>query len=171
MRDRYRLNRTRCAPLVVAALLALGACGSPDPGSAGPNLTAPTGPPSPSGSASSTPAPATPSPSGAGAATAFCAELKANGATGASFGAIPVFYRKKQLLEDVDEKLSAMGDATPPPEIAKPWALQQKELREIRAAAKKLPDGGTLSDPRYGSDALLEKAQDTLTDYWFAHCG
>jgi hypothetical protein len=58
-----------------------------------------------------------------------------------------------------------------PGRIGKPWALQKKELRQIRAAAKKLPDGGMVSDPRFGPDAKLDKAQDTLTRYWFAHCG
>lgn len=158
---------------MVASLLVLGACGAPDPAPSGSTPSGSTGPASPA-AASSAPAPSTPSPSRSPAPAApasFCAELKATGATGASFGAIPVFYRKKQLLADVHDKLSAMGDATPPAEIAKPWALQKKELREIQAAAKKLRDGGMLSDPRFGPDAELDKAQDTLTDYWFAHCG
>ena len=179
MGDGSRSSRSRCATLAVGALLALTACGSPGqsaPASSG-SAPSPSGPPSstptPTTQTPTTPSPTAPSPSasaGPGDPVTFCTELKANGATGASFGAIPTFYRKKQLLADVGEKLTAMGDATPPREIAKPWALQKKTLRQIQAAAKKLPDGGMLSDPRYGPDATLDRAQDTLTDYWFAHC-
>lgn len=63
-----------------------------------------------------------------------------------------------------------MGNATPPEQIADEWNLQKSTLKKADAAAKKLPAGGTLSDPRPFYFDKLTKAQQTLTHYWFDTC-
>lgn len=166
-----RSARDRCPSFaVLAVVLVLGACGPS--GSSTPASPAPT---------SSVPSPAV-APSSAGPATApdpgaaFCLEVQANGATGASFGPVVLSYRKQQLLDDVRDKLDAMGQVRPPAEIAEAWALQKRTLLRIEAAAARLSDGQALGDASAPTDVrdlhggTIDRAQETLTDYYFAHC-
>jgi hypothetical protein len=103
-----------------------------------------------------------------GSVHAYCSAVEAHGGSGATFGRIPTFYRKAQLLADVEDKLVAMGDTTPPAEIAEPWARQRNALLQVQAAANQLPEGQSLrASPE---PAELVEAQDSLTKYWFAHC-
>ena len=160
------------AATALASLLALGACGTSEPVTVASPASAPasepgSAPPStPGGSASGTPTEP---------AAAFCAEIRAQGANGASFGPIPTFYRKKPLLSDVRDKLEAMGTVAPPSEVAKPWALQKRTLLRVEKAAGRLSSDQTLADLpdvdlRSFHGGAIDKAQDTLTDYYFAHC-
>lgn len=176
MRRAARTALTVCAlGPGLAAVLALGACGTAGPAgttTAGPSATsAPAPAPGSTGSGPGASSPGTP----ADAALTFCREVRANGGTGASFGPIPTFYRKKPLLADVRDKLAAMGTLTPPAEIGKPWALQKRTLRRVEAAAGKLKSDQALGelpevDPKDFHGGAIDEAQDTLTDYYFAHC-
>ena len=105
---------------------------------------------------------------GQGSAHTFCSQVEANGGSGASFGPIPTFYRRTQLLADVDDKLHTMGDIVPPTEIAEPWARQKSALLDVKAAAEQLYNGESLRGVPPHPE--LDQAQDTLTKYWFAHC-
>lgn len=173
---RVARRTTALAAAVTSCVLGLGACGGQTPaGPAAPSTVAPTSAASPAAPASSAPAGST----GSGQSdpvVAFCRDFRANGGTGASFGGVPLFYRKEPLLKDLRERLDAMGDLRPPSEIAKPWALQEKTLLRIRSAAEQLRndqtlyDDPTLPDPRTFHGGDIDEAQDTLTDYYFAHC-
>ncbi len=80
----------------------------------------------------------------------FCAELKSNGATGASFGPLEIYLPKADLIERSESALAVMGDATPPDEIAADWKVRKDYLTEFNTAAEKLPEGGKFSDPCCG---------------------
>lgn len=100
----------------------------------------------------------------------FCDGLKANGATGASFGPPQIFLPKADLIEETGRGLAVMGDLTPPDEIAAEWKVRKDYLAKLKAAADKLPDGGTLNDPALAPDDATNAASGKLTDYWFASC-
>ncbi|MDX6232104.1 MAG: hypothetical protein QOH68_1079 [Nocardioidaceae bacterium] len=100
----------------------------------------------------------------------FCAELKSNGATGASFGPAEIYLPKDKLVKQVDGALAVMGDATPPDALAGDWKVRKDYLTGLKAAADKLPDGGTLHDPAAAGDETTIAASKKITDYWFATC-
>jgi hypothetical protein len=105
-----------------------------------------------------------------GAGGDFCDDLKANGATGASFGPPQIFLPKEDLVDEVSRGLAVMGDLAPPDEIAADWTLRKDYLAKLKAAADKLPDGGTLNDPAMAPDDATNDASSKITDYWFATC-
>ena len=99
----------------------------------------------------------------------FCADLKSNGATGASFGPMAIYLPKADLIESADSALAVMGDATPPQELAADWKVRKDYLTAFKATAEKLPDGGKLSASVPGGDAATA-ASKKITDYWFDTC-
>jgi hypothetical protein len=100
----------------------------------------------------------------------FCADLKSNRATGASFGPMEIWQPKADLIEQADSGLAAMGDATPPQEIAAEWEVRKDYLTDFKAAAEKLPDGGKFSGGSVAGDESTTAASKKITDYWFDTC-
>lgn len=100
----------------------------------------------------------------------FCAGLKSNGASGASFGPPEIYLPKADLVERVGGALVVMGDLTPPEEIATDWKVRKDYLTDVKTAADKLPDGGTLNDPALAGDETTNAASKAITDYWFDTC-
>jgi hypothetical protein len=101
----------------------------------------------------------------------FCAQTKANGVTGASFGELQAWLPKQKLLPDVDEAVDAMANVTPPDEIAAAWKKRKQFLTRMKAALAKLPADGTLmSHPELVSNPSVSKASKAITDYWFEEC-
>jgi len=165
-----RLHRLTIAAAAIS-MLTLGGCAGGNDAQPPTRSAAPDSQPRASGGPTTPPA-ATTHPASApsqNSAQAFCAELKANGATGASFGPIPFFYPQDLLLKDLRTKLADMGDAVPPKEIADDWRRQKTQVKKVEKAAKRMRPGQNLDPGLAGSDKV-KQAQHNLTDYWFDHC-
>jgi len=100
----------------------------------------------------------------------FCAEFEAAGGTGASFGSVPLYTPKEDLVAGLEDAVTVLA-VTPPDEVATEWNALKAFYEKALADANKLDDGQTLGDP-----ALLEESGeltdevDTLTDYFFDTC-
>ncbi|MEO8261677.1 MAG: hypothetical protein ABI566_03830 [Pseudolysinimonas sp.] len=141
-RIRVRLSAAASA-LAFAALLA--ACSSPAPsGGADP------------GTGGDAPA----------AAGDFCAEFEANGGTGATIGPLQTWLVKEDLLPDVQGRVDAMGDITPPADIATEWDIMKTYYVDLLAAVEALPAGGHLS----GEGIKAPEEYQVVTDYFFETC-
>jgi len=100
----------------------------------------------------------------------FCAELDAIGATGASFGTVPLYLEKESLAATLADQLEVLA-VTPPEEIAEAWAGKKDYYERMLAAVEALPAGGTLSDPAIsGESAEHDGETDQITDYYFDNC-
>jgi len=124
-------------------------------------------------------APETPSAGEAGAPPAhaeqsadddFCGELDAIGATGASFGTVPLYLEKESLATTLNDELEVLA-VTPPDEIAEAWASKKDYYERMLTAVEALPSGGTLSDPAIsGESAAHDGETKQITDYYFDNC-
>jgi hypothetical protein len=100
----------------------------------------------------------------------FCSDLDAIGATGASFGTVPLYLEKESLAATLDDELEVLA-VTPPEEIAEAWSSKKDYYERMRAAVEALPAGGTLSDPAIsGESAEHDVETEQITDYYFDNC-
>jgi hypothetical protein len=88
----------------------------------------------------------------------MCSTFDEAGGTGATIGPVQMWVPKEDLLPAVSEKLDALGDSTPPAEIAEEWDSVKGHYESIQEEAEALPAGGTLM----GSELLQEAT--TMTD-------
>ncbi|GAA3871499.1 hypothetical protein GCM10022381_13240 [Leifsonia kafniensis] len=89
---------------------------------------------------------------------AMCSTFEEAGGTAATIGLVQIWVPKEDLLPAVSDKLDALGDSTPPAEVADEWNAVKGHYERIRDEAEALPAGGTLM----GSDLLQEST--TMTD-------
>ena len=107
--------------------------------------------------------PATTSTS-AGPADTFCDDLDAAGATGASFGPIPVY--DTGAIEDIVTQDAKLADVTPPEAIAADWATRKAFVADIDAWV--VAGGPATGGPPDSTDS--DAASQKITDYWFDTC-
>lgn len=103
---------------------------------------------------------------GGGAETAaMCSTFEQAGGTLATIGPVSMWVPKEDLLASVTAKLDAMGDSTPPADIADSWDAVKTHYESILEEAEALPAGGTLT----GSELLQEAT--TMTEHTTAVAG
>lgn len=101
----------------------------------------------------------------------FCTEFEENGGDGSTVGVVLTFASKEDILADVQPRLDAMGDLTPPDEIATEWTTMKEYYGELAAAAEALPDGAAFNtSPEYQALAEAPDEYEAVVDYYFATC-
>ena len=153
-----RISTLRVVLVTATSAFVLAGCGSDD--------TTSSAAPSSSGSSSSAAEEAEPVVEGD-----TCEQLRAAGATGASFGPVQAALPKDDLIEVIEGKLTPLQQSDPAADVADAWATAQSYLEQYLAAAQAAPAGGTVTDAAlFNPGQEVSDAQDALTDWWFATC-
>ncbi|PWW22899.1 hypothetical protein JD79_02062 [Geodermatophilus normandii] len=156
-----RISTLRPLLVTAATALVLAGCGSDDATS-----SAAPSPGSSSSGSSSAAEEAEPVVEGD-----TCEQLRAAGATGASFGPVQAALPKDDLVETIQEKLTPLQRSDPAADVADAWATAQAHLEQYLAAAQAAPAGGTVTDAAlFNPGQEVTDAQDALTDWWFDTC-
>jgi hypothetical protein len=104
-------------------------------------------------SAGSDSAPDDVAPSGApkahgGSGDDFCQRYSEAGGTLATPGAFQVGMPAQQTVGDLTQRVAVLEAATPPDEIATQWETLRGRYTEVIGLAEKVPNNGSLVDPR-----------------------
>ncbi len=100
-----------------------------------------------------------------------CEQLRAAGATGASFGPVQAALPEADLVTAIGEKLTPLRQSDPAADVAAEWSTVRTYLEQYLAAAQAAPAGGTVTDATlFNPGPEVTDAQDALTDWWFDTC-
>lgn len=101
----------------------------------------------------------------------MCSTFKEAGGTAATIGPVPMWVTKEDLLPTVSDKLDALGDSTPPTDIAESWGAVKGHYEGIRDEAEALPAGGTLMGSELLQEATTMTADlEAVAKYISDHC-
>ncbi|SDQ32070.1 hypothetical protein SAMN04488565_2147 [Leucobacter chromiiresistens] len=118
-----------------------------------------------------TAAPLTLTASSGGAAGSFCDEYDAAGGTLATPGLFQVGMPAETTAADLAERMRVLDAATPPEDIAAPWADLRDLYDEALGLAEAAPAGGVVSDPRiFEIVEELDAPASAVREYLDAHC-
>ena len=105
------------------------------------------------------------------AVTDFCAEFTAAGGSSHTVGPLDLTLPKKELSDEIRERLEQMGDLEPPPSIEGTWDAYRSYFTAVQLAIADQPDDSTVEDYDLVQTGLELYPQSRIVrNFYLANC-